>query len=438
MFPRRAILAVPLYLVVFGLADFSLAGPAAAEDKPSAADLAFKQAVTKLLEVGWGKDLTSLKPAGEHFQAAHGAKAMDPRATHAFALAHLKHRRYTDARKLALEAVKLDEKYLPARDLVIWLLMLSKEHQGALAAMNELSQLLPEKPGALEIDEHLDRVRFLGRVFGYLGGPMEGKIDAALVEATRQKITGRLDEAALREFETSLKEVDDKFTELSLSRDQSKEDAEKAQAAAKERQAERLDREKEIVNATKEEIDALAGKAREAVDRAISDLEKKASPLERKLQDLVAQAVPIRRRMADLSAEISRLLARADSTDDPNLKRQLRFDADRLDFRYHQLEREYAGLDREAGRVKGELAGLEQQRQAAVGRYEREMKRLGREASNLRKTASRIDREEDKVREPVSGNTPGVRSASAIVRAFTTYVPFPLEREKQRVLTSLE
>jgi hypothetical protein len=435
MFPRRVILAASFHLVALALA----AAPAGglADDKPSAADAAYKQAVTRLLEVGWGKDFTSLEPAGEHLQAAQKARPADPRAAHAFALAQLKHKRYVDARKSAVDAVKLDATYLPARDLAIWVSMLRKDYQGSLAAIDEMLPLLPAKPGALEIDEHLDRVRLLGRIFGYLGGPAEGKVDGALVAGTRKDIVARLDEAALREFESSRKEVDDKFTELSLARDQSKEEAEKAQAAAKQRQAERLDREKEVVNATKEEIDALAAKARETVDRTISDLEKKAAPLQRKFQELSAQAAPIRARMADLSAEINRLLSRADSTDDPNLARQLRIDADRLDFRYHQLEREYALLDREAGRVKADLAVLEQQRQAAVGQYEREMKRLGREAANLRKTASRIEREEEGVREPPTGSTPAVRSASAVIQAFTTYVPFPLEQEKQRLLASL-
>lgn len=418
-----------LLLLVLALA--GLATPAIAADE-------FSAQVEKILEVGWGKNFLVLEPAREHYEKATRLKASDPLAPYAFALAHAKQNRHVDARKFAEEAAALDDKFLPARDLVIFQAVRARDYDVALAKVDDLTRRLPEQPDTLELDDYLQRARFLGRLFGYLAGPVSGRVDAAQFQAVRQRLLDRLTAEADAAFEASEQEVVNQFAELRLGRDQTKEDVEAAQAEAKKREAERLAKEKEQVAANKEEVEAQAEAARREADGILSEIDKNFAPLERKFNDLAAQAAPIRRRMADISGEISRLQFLIDGTDDPNERFRLGREIDRLGGLYDRLQRDYVFLDREAARVRADLAALEQRRAATINKYEGVMKKLGKAADNLRKTAKRIDRLEDDNAQPPTGNTAGVRATTAILQSLTTYVNFPLESEKQRVLAALK
>ena len=67
-----------------------------------------------------------------------------------------------------------------------------------------------------------------------------------------------------------------------------------------------------------------------------------------------------------------------------------------------------------------------------------EIDRANREFNTLTKQEKKADNIERIAKQPVTGTTSRVTSLNAQATALTTYQPFPLEQEKQRVLDLLK
>jgi hypothetical protein len=61
---------------------------------------------------------------------------------------------------------------------------------------------------------------------------------------------------------------------------------------------------------------------------------------------------------------------------------------------------------------------------------------LGVAASKLGRTEKRIAVEETKNRKPATGLSPQVQTLATTTNSITSYVEFPLDRERQRLLDS--
>ena len=425
---RLPVLAAICVLVI----PTTAAPPAAVGDEAN-----FAAAVRDLLTSGWGKSFRSLKPAGDAYEQARSASPADPRAAYAFGIAHLKHHRYREAGKLFDQALALAPGHRPSLRARVWVLLISKDYDAGLVQMERMAAALPGADGETAADDR-QLARYLGQLFGYLEGPAADSVQPDAVARRRQLLAGRLPESLARELETGRMAVDRQFTELWLEREQTRDDAKANETQAKQEAAERLKREQQAVQGQKQTLNERSAATREELDTELSDIDKQLAPLARELDRLALRAEPLRRRMIDLDREISRILALAEQTDDPVQRQRLRIDADRLSVVYGRTQREYRILDAQAARVRTQQGALLNRRRAAIARYDAEQKRLGREASGLRRNEQRIAREEKRVRQPALGNTGGVRSLSAQATALKTYIPFPLERARQQVLDSLK
>lgn len=394
------------------------------------------QVVEELLEVGWGKPPAALSRA----QEIYGFEAADVPGRgkwlhYAFALVNVKHRQYADAVKLLDKAIKLEEGFLPAHEAKIWLLIQLKKQETAVEQMERTAEVAGQAQQAAGVTPKLrETAAYLGRVFGYLSGPVKGAVAEPRLDEAREAIDEHLGESLAADFAAGAKEVDDQFTELFLAKEQTRDDAKQLEDEFKQSERERLEKEKGGVSERQGEIDETVSKLREEIDARLAEIDKKIEPLDQTLANLNAQGAQVNASLAANEREIARWLDLADSTDDPVLQLRYRSEADRLSAISVRLDRDLATLESQARRVQGELAALAGQRNAAIGRFEAEMKRLGREAGDLRKQARRIDKESQSAAKPSSGNVAAVRSLQAKAKSLTTYQPFPLEREKERVL----
>jgi hypothetical protein len=152
---------------------------------------------------------------------------------------------------------------------------------------------------------------------------------------------------------------------------------------------------------------------------------------------LSALAIGLKERMISLDRDISRLLRLAGSTEDPVVAARYQREADRLEAVRAGYAAEYGVLEARAARVRTQQAALLGERDAAIARYNAEAKRLGKEQIKLAQTQKRIAREEDRNRKAPTGHSDKVYVLSQKVAALTTYVPFPLEQAKARLVESL-
>jgi hypothetical protein len=421
--------AFPLALLVF------VAAATADEDQ-----VRLVQTVEEILDAGWEKPLSAFERSKETYDY-HVAEApgRSPWLHYAFALVNVKHRHYPEALKLLDKTLALDETSLSAREAKIWLLIQLKRHEAAVVQLEQTAEAAGKAKDAAGVTPDLsETARYLGRMAGFLAGPLEGAVKAPRLDEAKAAITERLGESLAADFAAGVKEVEDQHTELFLTGEQARDEAKEADDKFKENEKQRLEDEKGNVAQRKEEIDALVAKIREETDADLSELDKRLDPLDRQLGQLNAQGEEVRIRLVQNEREISRWLDLADSTEDPGEQLRYRSEANRLSGFSVRLERDFAALDAQARRVRAEAAALVEQRNTVIQRYEAEMKRLGREAGDLRKQVRRIEKDEKDAAKPSSGNVAAVRSLQAKAKSLNTYQPFPLEREKERVLKAVK
>ncbi len=433
---RRAVRLVAIGLcgvaVIFGWA-----GP---RSTLRADEAAAKQALLKLLDVGWGDSFRAIEPA-RGIREGQDGRAW--RSARAFRLCPGAHEARQAQRRgpVAGRGAGSGSSARWAREAKIWIDVLLKRYSAALTQIDELSTLLPpveaKEAGDDVKSRHRETARYLGRLFAFFQGPAEKSVNADRVAAAKKAVIERLSAEHRQEFEAGHKAVSDRFAEFFVMREQTKDDEATRQKTAQEEAAKRLAGDKATVASDKKAVAEQAAQTREQLDKYLSDIDRKLAPLDREYARLSAQAVGVRERMIDLDRDISRLLRQAETTEDRALAARYRLDAERVSEIRSRHAADYRVLENQAGRVRGQQAALLGERDATIARYNAEAKRLGREQVKLAQTEKRIAREEDRNRKPATGNTDRVHALSQKVFAFTTYEPFPLEQAKSRLLESL-
>jgi hypothetical protein len=416
-------------LIIFAPALLAWSGTPAPADEAE-----LRSGIARLFEVGWQDALAARAQADRAYREITSG---DERAGYAYALVLMRQRRYDDAVKSLDALLKTDPEHLAARENKIRLLMLQKNFSAALPEINRLSRLVAAADQEnLSQEKRREKLRFLGRLFGFLEGPAEGAAAVATVERTQREVESRFSDEELAIFDEardgvlvryeetigqSQREREETLAEKEKQREEARQDLEEQRAQQKDRRDELLEQGEKLRKEIKDQEAAFAKEERPLLDR---------------LAGLQRQAQIPRREMALLLADAAGLRAAAARAQDPA-------DRDRLLFRAQQLEVIAARYDADLGVLERQAAGLQAERAQLQDRYQREIATLAgslraieQELNAQQRSERRFAIDEKRLDKPLTSGTRAVRALEAEANAFTTYEPLPLEEERQRLLDS--
>lgn len=399
---------------------------------------ALRSALTSLLNDTWEKSADGLLLADKHHRAAAVAGPGDPRVDFALALVQLRYLKYADAEQTLNRLAKAEPEFLPAAQAKIYLSVLMKKHSSALAQIEELNRRVATKPAAVDATQRNEAIEFLGRMFGYYEGPAAGLVSQATVAEVRRRVMEPLGTDDRELFSTAFGSVADRFSQLDDDKRRTQEETKVAEAKQKELDLKRLEAEKGIIAADKNSLQQQAAEAQKQAQEQIDVLDQQIAPLDAEYARINGQGQILRTRIAQIDVSISNLLAQADAEADPVVKASLLGQADLLTFQVRRIELDYQVLDAQAAQVLARRNTLLNQRRGIVARYEDTAKRLGVEAAKLGRNEKRIVVEQKQALKPVTGISPHVQNKATTTASITTYVEFPLERERLRILNSLQ
>ena len=263
------------------------------------------------------------------------------------------------------------------------------------------------------------------------------RIQGNVLAAAEREIATHLAPAAQSAFNEGRKQSQTAFTQmegdLAQTRTQAKVDQEKERGVLQKKLAD--DRVKFTESQTALEVKAKASKARYDAEEA--QVGPMLTQLRNQLGALQAAARPRVDELQRLSFDIDGLLADADQAPDAGSAGRLRFQADRLRARSRVVRQELAELNASIGQVQVRGQGLENRLAAAASRYQAESKQFNAEAARLQKIEKTLGVTERTLDQPVTGNTPKATSLASRLRAFSTYEPFAMNEERERVLESV-
>lgn len=396
--------------------------------------------LVKMFEAGWGSTGPFRTAADQQAAAAFRAGGRGPRLLYAVAVVHIKQGRYADAQKLIDEVLTADASHLPALRARVWLTAMLRNYGAAMVAAEKLAEKLPAEEGATSEAEDQNRalVQFLGRMYGFLGGPVAANVKIDDRKASERKIAVRLTEARRAAFEEARDGVLQKHLELLDARDAQTDAAKEAAEDAKAKTLEEIAEQREERAARLKELQARSDKLKGELKDELAQIAKEDRPLVAELAQLERRAASVNRELFRIQNQISGLQNLAENEDDPVRRQLILSDIDRLVLIGSRYDADLVAINRLAAGVQSQRAGLAARQQKAEFDTGSQLDRIQREANELAKREKR----DGAIARRTERATPALPASAASLRvtaaALATYDPFPLEQEKARILAELK
>jgi glutathione S-transferase len=414
--PWRGIIAVLLLVALMPL--------------PCSADETADQ-VTQLLDAGWSPSLEANKQIDNLYRGT----APHPHVTFAYALVKMRQWRYDDALKTAEELLDDPRHGLAARRMQSWLLLSLKRYSESLVAMEKLAESLPDLAVLPDKEEARRRtVAEMGRMAGFLRGPAAGTISDFERDSRLRRLSMHLSEEEQAAFEAQSREVVDEFQKRIAERDRVEIDGAREFEAEQARRRNELDVARARLDMDLARLDDDQRKSQADADEELARLQAKEQPLRDNLLSLDGQAAVTQTNLLNVSAEISRLECRLEEEIDPSIRAFLQQDLRRLNFIGRGYANDLARLDSIAGRLQLQLADVAGEFRRADARFSANAKRLETRRKDLQQQRANLEREEKRIGREKPDSARAARTIEAHARSLTTYLPFPHDDERARLL----
>lgn len=431
---------------------------------PSSAEL------KRLLDLSWEGSTTARQSADELFARLRESHPADESLTYAQALAKIKQRKYPEASALIDELAKIDPvnpDYLRPR---IWLAVLLRKPEPAVAALNRYIGKFPPAPAIGETDaanagdakpadrvvagdkatgsdalaelaaekERLEWLRFAGRIHGFLEGPGAGSgLTAVALNDYRKKLVAPLSEARKAAFLEGRDEVIDNYLGRKDDQDATREKVRRDQEQARDERLAALDKEREQNERRAAELNTERTRLRSEMTDQLADLQRQERPLIDQFNRLEVQAAPLRRELLFIDDDIARLEGLLARERNPVIRDQILRDIARLEASGNRLQGNLDVVQRQGSVLAAQRADLQRQAAQVQANLGRQLEGVEREQGNLQKRARAADGEERRLRGTALGDTGQLRAMASQSSAFTTYVPYPIEEARQTLLDRL-
>jgi len=408
---------------------------AAAAEQPQGAGLAVE--VKKLFQLGWDRTQESRRQAAEQYDRLDRLAPADSRIPYAYALVQLRQYRYAEAARLLDQSLRRDKNNLAAKKLQIWLAVLTKQYNQALVQMRGLAELLGGKDAAAGLRRADDLPAFLGRISGYLAGPVRPQVSQPALTACQGRIVARLATPEKTAFEQARRHVLDQFSGAAEAVELSATEAQLLAAQRKDHVLEELDRKLQQAEAQIAEQRARAAKRQEQLKYEIEKLTAESENINNTRAQLQSHLITLREEFDILSVRIQQLLIQAEAEQQGERRQRLLDEAARQRTERRRILPRMAELERRLADLLAAGVKMLDQRNMLAG----EMQKLSRDVAQAHAALERVRAQRDNAAgESIAGDTPGVRDQKRRAAALTTYVPLPLllEDEMKRLLESFQ
>ena len=454
---RHVLFALPLAIV--GAPAFVVAS----DDRPET----IHDGIARLFQIGDPVSLRATDDATSYFETLDKAMAADWRAKYAFVLVLAHQRKYHDALSRIDMLVNERPKDVDLLRTRIWLQIVLRKHQAALADISRLAMQLPgDQTDPIESQRAADLAEFSGRMMAFLEGPVGGKIKPALVLREKNKLIQQMPESLRAAFDRGLEEVLAIHRELEDEIKEAKAALETGERQSLEKERSALQNELAEKQADRDKLEKRSESSSKRADDKLSDVNSRGRSVESQLSSLQATAAPLVAQMEDawrqgdaLRAEAAIAYSQAQqlNAQAADLERQgnraeaarLRREAAQMSSIAAQSSRGAMLANNSAARLQSRLLPLQSQamqltgqRDALLGERASLLDRADREQQQLDDKAEELEQDTAKLKKRVAAATkkqPAKSNARLRVlnsqkESISTYEEFPFELERDRLL----
>lgn len=410
----------------------------------------FSQSVSELLQHGWSRNAQDLLSAEAAYRDAIQQSPRDAKADYAWALVQMRNGKFDAAKEALARAVGKDPTDLRTWRANVWLMLYRRSHLEALDEIQRLADLFPQSPSQQE-QQLVAACRLMGRFYGYLAGPGEAAVEASLLAQRETKLLRAMTGNRRAAFEMGKGEVAEHYRKLQEEIDAARREDNSGAEQKVEAQREFVEKEKVRIAEEMELLEKTVSDAKNVMDREVSEIDQDLIPIQRRYAEVEAYARPHQQRIREYELRLSQALSQASAPireggregdqnreEDRRRRERAQREADRWRFEIRREEEALRPLILQAQQLQAQAAGLQRRRAAAVGTYQSIYARSNTAARKLQRTSKTIaaaEREWEFSAKPSDSGR--VRSMRAKLPVFVTYERFPLEQERERLLSEL-
>lgn len=406
----------------------------------TADEVAIKTGIARMMEVGWSVTPTARAAADVQYGELQAIAAGDVRLLTASVLVLLQQRRYEEAGKRLDELLVQNANDILALRAKTWLAATMKSYGSAIVTAEKLRAVLPQESTQDPAGEAVahDQLAFLGRLCGYLAGPVADNVDQVERKQLEKTILTGLGEERRLVFEQARDGVTQKFFELTDTKsDQEKKNVEDRKVEANQTLQD-VDNARKEIESRAGELEASGTKLQKEWNDELAEIERLDRPLVAELARLQARSDIVNRDLAGYQIQIDSLNVRFARERDPVIRNAIARDIDQLSFLANRVSNDLALINRQGQAVEAQRGALAQRVARAQANFGGQLDRINKELVALGKKEKRADYEEKKAKRPVSGSSTKTIALSSQVTALSTYDKFPLEQARQRLLNDLK
>ena len=292
---------------------------------------AAKAAAQQFLNDYWDRGLDARRQAAERYETA-------PQDQVVVQFAYALNRAQQGKSREAIEVLGAINQRVPANLdawlLKAWHLALTDQHDQTLTALGALAQQFSQTKQPLDPVGKKSLLQRMGRLVGYLEGPVKHTVNGNLLSVTVDRIEQNLDAASVKEFNEGRQQVDQVLQQLIAEQSQTAAERLKRVAAENKAEAERLKQENERLEDSESRLTPQRVSLVAAGNEEISNLEQQASSLLAQLNSVNADAYIVEQDLAYALADLNRF-QRQDRRYRPSY--QFRAHIDNLSYRLSVL-----------------------------------------------------------------------------------------------------
>lgn len=426
---------VPRVLIGLSLlALIDIPSVATGESEPAASQL------EQFLTAGFDRRGTSDNQLKDEYRELKRSSADDLSADYAYALALLKRNDYDAAMKI-LDDLRSQPGpvYLPAWHASIWNRLNRREYDEGFSQLTELARLTtdPDRKWTAP-DQPQQNARWMGKLLAGMGYQLTSGRDWEALQVVWHKTESGLTEPELQqEFQAGIQEVRQLRKELEGDLTETAKETKAEQAKTEEELAKELEQKAEETEQAKEDLKLTAEEWKKKLDKELVEFGRKIGSLERDYAFLDAKRLSLERSITLVQREQTALALAAENSPRNANSNAVALENGRLNTKLAQYQGEHRQTLVGLQQVTVQGNALLAQRQALINEYQKATGKLVEQDKKLELLAKRLSKNQEKLDDdkPVRP-TAELRKLRIRMKYFSTYLPFDLDEEKQKLIDS--
>lgn len=378
----------------------------------------------------WVKSPTAISESLELYNEMVQGGIRDDRAYYAYVLVKIKQSKFRDAYEATdqlSDPSKQHPKFLLSK---AWLATMTRNYSEGLGLIGHLSEQIERQP----LDkENLD---VAARLVGFYSYPIANRVDSARLNLAIERMEASLTQEQKVRFQAKIKEVKTRFETLVGQRETEMQLAAEDAQQEREEKLTQLENAKERHKSNADELQFKRDKVKEEGNKKLERIREKDSPIVTALSTLQASNAQLETELSNNTFELVLLQQRLDELDDDdtNLRNRILLDMDFWNRRLITAEASLARVREQMRFYLAERQRLQAEYAATERRYQAEVHAMDKDLDELDKSQKKLDAQSDRTSRTLRPKRRQSQILTAQATALTTYVDFPAEAERRRLL----